>query len=170
MAVEVRVEDEGVAIDHRHRRVEVHHRVRLRQLDGDDAIGLTGLKKTLGEDFDAHRGRALTHADHHGAVAYHVHVTTFDRGGKVVLVVVAVVGHEVILGKKGVEAVDRPAVQRLTLAGGLGHWVDGDSAVDPAGIVPLEEVVRQRGEEEVVGAKRLPLEAAPGAHRVQVCL
>ena len=133
-------------------------------------VRLAGREQSLGEHLGTHRGRAFPHPDHHRAVSDHVDVATFDRRRQVVQVVVAVVGHELRVGEERVEAVDGPAVQRLALAGRLGHRVDGHAAVDPAGVVSLEEVVRQRREEEVVGPQRLPLEAAPGADRVHVAL
>ena len=49
-----------------------------------------------------------------------------------------------------VEVVDHPGVDRLPLAGRLGHRVDGQAVVDPGGVVALEQVVGQRAQQEVV--------------------
>ena len=121
-------------------------------------------EQSLGQDLDGHRRRPLTHADEHGAVAEDVDVATFDRCRQVVLVIVAVVDDRVLVGEEGVEPVDGPAVQRLALACRLRHGVDRHAAVDPARVVPLEQMVRQRREQEVVGPQRRPLQAvhAPG--------
>jgi hypothetical protein len=167
--VEVGVEHERAVVDHRHRRVEVHHGPGSRQLHGDDRVRLATLEQGTGEDLGAHRGRPLPHPDHDDPAAEHVHVTALDRRGQVVLVIVAVVGGEVRHGEHRVVAVDGPAVERLALAGGLGHRVDRDPAVNPAGVVPLEQVVGQRRQQEVVGAQHVPLQA-PWALRVQVGL
>ena len=83
---------------------------------GDDRVGLTFLEQGTGEDLGAHRGRPLPHPDHDHAAAEHVHVTALDRRGKVVLVIVAVVGDEVRPGEHRVVAVDGPPVERLALA------------------------------------------------------
>ena len=136
VAVDVGVEHEGGAVDHGHHRVEVHHRVRLGQLDGDDGVGLAAGEQGAGEDFRRHRGGPLAHADQDRAVAQDVHVAAFHAGRQVVGVVVAVVGDEARAGEQGVVAVHGPDVQRLPLPGGLGHRVHRDPAVDPAGVVP----------------------------------
>src|ERR1700683_4505603 len=49
VAVDVGVEHEGSAVDHGHHRVEVHHRVRLGQLDGDYGTGLGAGEEGAGE-------------------------------------------------------------------------------------------------------------------------
>jgi hypothetical protein len=68
-------------------------------------------------------------------------VATFDRGRLVRAVPVAVVGDEVCTGEDRMEAENGPRVEGLALAGGLGHRIDAHPAVDPARIVPLEQVV-----------------------------
>ena len=139
------------------------------QLDRDHPGRLLGVEERLGDRLDGHRRGALAHADEDGAVADHMDVAALDGGRLVVAVLVAVVGGEVGGGEERVEPVDGPRVQRLSLAGGLGHRVDGHAAVDPARVVPLEQVVGQRGEDEVVGLQHVPLEAV-GPERVQVGL
>jgi hypothetical protein len=67
------------------------------------------------------------------------------------------------------EAVDGSGVERLALSGRLGHRVDRHAAVDPTGVVPLEEMVGQRGEDEIVGLEHVPLQAV-GANRMQIGL
>ena len=62
-------------------------------------------------------------------------------------------------GEQRVVAVDGAHVQGLPLPGGLGHRVDRDPAVDPAGVVPGEQVVGQRGKQEVIGPQHVPLQA-----------
>ena len=109
-----------------------------------------------GQDLDRHRRGPLAHADEHGAVPEDVDVAAFDRGRQVVLVVVAVVDDHVLVREERVEAVDGPAVQRLALAGRLGHGVDRHAAVDPARVVPLEQMVGQRRKQEVVGSQASP--------------
>jgi hypothetical protein len=92
-----------------------------------------------------------------------------DGGRLVIAVLVAVVGDEVGTGEHRMEAVDGPGVQRLALPGGHGHGVDGHPAIDPARVVALEEVVGQRGEDEIVSFQHVPLQAVR-PHRMQVDL
>ena len=96
-----------------------------------------------------------------------MHVAAFDGGGLVGDVLASVVGDEVAVGEERMVLVDGPGVQRFALAGGHGHGVDGHSAVDPARVVSLEEMVGQRGQDEVVGLEHVPLQAVC-VQRVQV--
>ena len=75
-------------------------------------------------------------------------------------VVVPVVDREGGLREQRVEPVDRAAVQGLPLPGRHGHRVDRHAAVDPGGVVALEERVRQRSQDEVVQLQGLPSQAA----------
>ena len=79
VTVEVRVEHEGGTVDHGHRRVEMHHRVGLRQLDRDDGVRLSEAKRPAVRISTAIGGRPLAHPDHHGAVPEDVDVAAFDR-------------------------------------------------------------------------------------------
>jgi hypothetical protein len=83
-------------------------------------------------------------------VADDVDVAALDRGGQVVGVVAAVPELELRACEHRVVTVDGPAVQGLALAGRLGHGVDRHAAVDPRRVVPLKQVVRQRGQDEVL--------------------
>ena len=159
LALQEGVLDEGGPVDHGHHRVQVHHGPRGRQLDGDDPARLASPEQRAGQQLDRHRGGPLAHPDHHRAVPEHVHVAALDGGGLVVRVVVAVVPGEVGGGEHRVEPVDGPAVQGLPLPGGLGHRVDRHALVDPAGVVPREQVVGQRRQHEVVGPEHVPLQA-----------
>ncbi len=169
VTVKVGVHHKCGAVDHGHDRVEVHHGAGGRQLDGDHGARLATGKQGAGEYLDRHRGSPLAHADQHRPVAQDVHVAALDCRGQVAKVVIAVVGGEVRSGEHGVVAVDGPAVQRFPLPGGLGHRVHRHAAVDPAGVVPLEQMVGQRRQDEVVCAQHIPLQA-PGARWVQIRL
>jgi hypothetical protein len=103
------------------------------------------------------------------ATAEFVNIAAFHAGRKVIGVVIAVVSEEAGVGKHGVVVVDGADVQGLPLPGGLGHRVHRDPAVDPAGVVPGEQVVGQRGEQEVIGPQHVPFQAL-GPQRPQVCL
>ena len=98
-----------------------------------------------------------------------MYVSTLDGGRLVAAILVAVVGDEVTAGEERMETIDGPRVERLALAGGLGHRIHGHAAVDPAGIVTLEQMVWQRSENEVVGLQHVPLEAV-GPQGLQVSL
>jgi hypothetical protein len=85
-----------------------------------------------------------------------------DAGGQVTGVIAAVVDGEAAFGEFGehrVVAVDGPHVHRFAQAGGLGHGADRDASVHPAGVVAREQVIGQRGEQEVVGLQHLPSQA-----------
>jgi hypothetical protein len=139
--VEVRVGDERRSVEHREHGVEVHERVRARQLGSDDLGRLTGGEERRGELLDRHRRRSLAHADDHRSVAEHVHVAALDRRRLVVDVIAAQPGVERRRGEHRVEPVDRPHVEGLALARRLGHRVDGHPAVHPRRVVPREEMV-----------------------------
>ena len=87
----------------------------------------------------------LPHADHDRAVADDEDVAALAVGRVVDVAVVAVVEvRRVGVAEHRVEVVDEPGVDRLPLAGRLAHRVDRQAVVDPGGVVPLEQVVRQR--------------------------
>ena len=88
------------------------------------------------------------------------HVAALDGRRPVRLVVVAVEHRRV--GEQRVEAVDDTRVQALAAAGGHRHRVDRQPAVDPGDVVALEQVVRQRCQQEVVVAQALPQQARDG--------
>ena len=117
-------------------------------------------KSSREQDLDAHGRGALAHADQHDAAAEHVDVTTLERCRLVVRVVAAVVHGERSGTEHRMEAVHHATVQRLPLPGRLRHRVDRDPAVDPGGVVALEQRVRERRQHEVVEAECLPAEAA----------
>jgi len=98
-----------------------------------DRAGLPGHEQRAGQQLDGHRGGPLAHAGQHGAVAENVHVATLQGGRQTAGVVVSVVPGEVRSGEHRVVAVDRAAVQRLPLAGGLGphHVVEQQFAHVP---------------------------------------
>ena len=98
-----------------------------------------------------------------------VDVPALDVRRLVVVVLTPVVRDELLAHEERVVLVDGPGVQRLTTTGRHGHRVDGHPAVDPARVVPLEEVVGQRRQDEVVRVEHVPLEAV-GPHRVEVGL
>ena len=50
-------------------------------------------------------------------------------------------------------------MERLALASWFGHRVDRYSSVDPTGIIALEEMVREGGEDEIVRSQHVPFEA-----------
>ncbi len=148
------------SIDHRHDRVEVHHRVRVGQFDGDDPVGRAVGEQAAGQVLHAHRGAALAEPDHHRAVAEDVDVAALERGRLVVLVVAAVPDRSnSALGEHRVEPVDRRAVHGLPHPGRHRHRVDAHPVVDPGRVVALEQVVRQRGEHEVVEVHQFPAQA-----------
>jgi hypothetical protein len=160
--VEVRVQHESAVVDHRHHGVQVHHRAAGRQFHRDHRGHATGGEQRLGQHLHCHRRGPLTHADHHRAVAEHMHVAALDAGRQVRGIVVAVVPGETLVGEHRMEPVDGPAVQRLALARGLGHRVHRDTRVHPAGGVPLVQVIRQRRQHEVVRVLDVPAEAVRG--------
>ena len=167
--VEVGVEHERGRVDHGHHRVEVHEGVTVGELDGHHLRRLSGGEQGPGHGLDGHGGRAFTHADQDGAVADDVDVATLDVRRLVVVVVSAVVRGEVRAHEQRVVLVDGPGVQGLPPPGGHGHRIDGHTPVDPAGIVPLEELIGQRGQDEVIGPEHVPPEAV-GPHRVEIGL
>jgi len=103
-----------------------------------------------GQGLDALRGGSFAHPDHHGPVADDGDVTALDRGRLVGEGVVAVEERELCAAEHRVEVVDDAGVDRLPLARGLGHRVDREAPVDPRRVVPLEQMVRQRTQQEVV--------------------
>ena len=134
--IEVRVGDERLTIDHRHHGVEVHERMRPRQLDGDDLRCLACAEEGPRQDLDGHRGRALPHADEHRAVAEHVHVPALDRCRKMVDLVAAEPGGKRAAGEHRVVPVDRPDVHRLALTGGHRHRIDRHTRRRPSNSCP----------------------------------
>jgi len=66
--------------------------VTVRQLDGNDAIGLMVGEQRLGQNLDRHWGRPLAHADQDGSVPDDVDVATL-KGGRLVQDVVVPVVH-----------------------------------------------------------------------------
>jgi hypothetical protein len=138
----------------------------MRQFDGHDFGRLAIVEQGVGNGLDGHRGGPFPHSDQHGSVADHVDVAAFDRGRLVGLVLGSIVGQELGVGEEWMEPVDGFGVKRFALAG-LSHRFDGHPAVDPARVVTLEEMVGQRGQDEVVGLEHAPLQAV-GPRRVQV--
>ena len=132
-----------------HDGVEVHAAAVFRQLHGDDLLGLTVLEQAAGQMLHPLRRGALGHADEHGATADDQDVAPFDGGVVVVALLVTEVLDELLTGKLRVPAVDGLHVVGLATTGGLGHGVDGDAAIDPAGGVAGEEVVGQRFDDEI---------------------
>ena len=63
---------------------------------------------------------------------------------------------ELLRGEHRVEAVDRLHDHRLRLAGRLGHRVERDAVVDPAGRVALEQEVRQRRQQHARRGRPIP--------------
>ena len=61
----------------------------------------------------------------------------------------------------GWKSVDQPRVNSLALASCLGHRVHRDAAVDPCGVVALEQVVRERRQHEVFVVEQPPQQAGP---------
>src|SRR5690348_12613053 len=111
--LQVRVHDEGGVVDHRQDRVEVHHGVRVRQLDGDDPVGRVVGEQAAGQVLDAHRGAALPEPDHDSTAAEDVDVAALQRGRLVMPVVTAIPDGEPAVGEHRMELVDRRAVHGL---------------------------------------------------------
>lgn len=161
---EARVDGEGVAVEHGQHGVEVHVRTGGGELDGDQPGDRAVGEEPPGQVLHGLGGGPLPHADHDGAVAEDVHVAAFERPHGAV---------EDRLGRDGgehrMEPVDGLGVQALAPPGVLGHRVDRQPVVHPAGVVAREEVVGQWGEREGVGVERVPDQAVRGGER-QVAL
>ncbi len=158
-----RVGDERVLADHRHHGVEVHEGSPDGKRHGDHGVDVAAAEEAAGDRLHRLRGGALAHADHHGTAADHQDVATFDRGAAPVLVDAAVHGPHVLGPEGRVEAVDRLEVRRLPPPSGHRHRVQGDVRVHPAGRVPGEEVVRERGEQEALRPADLQPQPTHGA-------
>ena len=115
------------------------------------------------QDLYAHRGGAFAHSDQHDTSTEDVDVSSFERGRLVTPIVAAVVDREGRLAEHRMEPIHGSAMQRLALAGGFRHRVDGDAVVDPSRVVALKQRVRERGEDEVFQSQGLPAQASRAA-------
>ena len=97
--------------------------------------------------------RALAHPDQHDPATDRHHVAALERGQATVPgldlgVAVAQPDREVHAGELRVELVHRGGQQGFLAAGRPVHRVERDAAVDPRAVVPHEQGVRQRVDDE----------------------
>ena len=147
-------------VDHGHDGVEVH----VAPQDGqphcvDDARRALPEQRARDQG-DGLRRRALAHPDQDGAVADRHDVAPLDRRAAPVLVDAAEPDVDAAVAREHrVEAVDGLHEDGLRPARLLGHGVERDAVVDPAGRIALEDEVRQRRQKHLGRACGLVREA-----------
>ena len=112
----------------------------------DDPVSHAVVKEPSGQALDPSGAGAVGQADHEAAVAQDLEVTTLDRGhrGPVLLA-----PQQATPGEGWVVAVDGLIVDRLAAPGSQGHGVDVLAPVEPGRGVAGEQVVGQRGDDEL---------------------
>ena len=129
--------------------VQMHGRTVARELAGDDAVHLTAREQRSGQLPHRLRRGAFTHADQNRPVA---------NGHDIAALQVrrAMVHHRIAIphlrrpGEIGVKTVDGGCVQRLPPPRGPEHRVQRDTAVNPAGGVAGEDLVRQWRQQKIL--------------------
>ena len=79
---QIRIDGEGVAVDHRQDGIEVHRRAPGREEHRDHLARRAGGEEALGEQLDRDGRRALAHADEDAAVADHEDVAALEMRRK----------------------------------------------------------------------------------------
>ena len=137
------IHDDGVDVDHRADRVQVHRRALLGDRHGEHRVGELSLEHRPGQPLDSGGGGPLPDPDRDHAGREQQHVAAFDR---LVVGPVELVG----AGEPRVMGVDRPGQRRLALPRRHGQAGDRDLVADPHARVAGEQQVGQRVDHEVV--------------------